>query len=155
MPLRMLRAVKASLTADKQAYVVGDTAMYRIVAAKPGARVLWSTWKNGDNIEWEADHGEVIGGNGTAELTHPAFADEDVGYWERIVTIVNDADGTQDAAQVFFTVAAPATTQVPAVIPVQQPQGFFDQTMTLFGAQVPTWLVIGGGLFLLLKIAKK
>lgn len=154
MSLRLLRAVKAALSADKQAYLVGDSPTFRIIAAKPGARVLWSTWKNGDNIEWEADHGEVIGGNGTAELTHPAFDDDDVGYWERIVTIVNDADGTQDAAQIFFTVSAPQAATVPAVVPVQAP-GFFDQTITIFGAQVPTWVVIGGGLFLLLKIAKK
>lgn len=154
--MRMLRAVKAALSADKQAYLVGDAATYRIIAAKPGARVLWSSWRNGDNIEWEADHGEVIGGNGTAELTHPVFADSDVGYWERIVRIVNDVDGTQDAAQIFFTVSAPAPagSGVPAIIPTQ-PQGFFDQTITLFGAQVPTWVVISGGLFLLLRLTKK
>jgi hypothetical protein len=153
--MRLLRAVKASLSADKPAYFVGDQATYRIIAAKPGARVLWSTWKNGESLEYEKSNGEVIGGNGTAELTHPAFADEDVGYWERIVSIVNDADGTRDAAQIFFTVSpvTPPASTLPATIP--QPQGFFDQTMNLFGTQVPTWLVIGGGIFLFIKLTKK
>lgn len=149
--MRLMRAIKASLGADKQAYIVGDAPTFRIIGAKTGASIQWTTWRNGEVLEYEASHGEVIGSNGTAELTHPAFTDDDVGYWEKQVIILA-TDGSQDAAQIFFTVSPVAQAVEPTA---QAAPGFFDQRINLFGFELPTWLVIGGGLLLVFKLGKK
>lgn len=150
--MRMLAAIDASLAVDKSAYVVGEFPTFAIIGARPGAQVLWTSWRNGEAIEYEASHGEVIGANGTAELSHPAFTTDDVGYWEKQIIIKGD-DGSRTLAQVFFTVNP--TAAVPAPGPAATaPASFFDQTITLFGAQIPTWVVLGGGALLLYKLTK-
>lgn len=154
--MRMIGAIEASLAVDKSAFIVGEFPTFAIIGARPGSQVLWTSWQNGEAKEYEASHGEVIGANGTAELAHPAFTTDDVGYWEKQIIIKGD-DGSRQLAQVFFTVnpvAAVPAGPAPATMPGAG-AGFFDQTINLFGAQIPTWLALGAGALLLYKFTKR
>jgi hypothetical protein len=136
----MLGALTASLQSDKQAYYVGETPAYIILGARPGSKVLWTSWKDGKALENQSDHGEGIGPNGTAELAGSPFSVDDIGTWQKQVAIFNEGSGQTDLAQVVFTVSPiPAPTQMPVEAP-----GFFDQSINLFGMQIPTPLLLGG-----------
>jgi|SRR5882672_4876562 len=142
----MLGDIAVQVVADKSAYYVGDTPMFSIIGARPGSQILWTSFLNGLAFEYDVDSGETIGPNGTAQLYGAPFTSDDVGQWQRQVTI-NAPDGSSSIAQTVF-----AVNPIPVAVGVAPAPGFFDQSVSLFGAQIPTWVLLGGAVaFLLFK----
>src|SRR5215470_12939680 len=139
----MLGDIGVSIGSDKSAYYVGDTPMFSIIGAKPRSQVLWSSFLNGQEFEYDVDRGDTIGPNGTAQLYGAPFTSDDVGTWQKQITI-NAPDGTSSIAQVMFSVSP-----IPVAVGAPVPTSFFDQSLNKGGAQIPVWLLLGGALAIL------
>lgn len=126
----LLGAIGLSLSTDKSSYRVGDTVVYVLQGGLPGARVAWSSFKNGQSTgEYQADYGQVIGANGTVELpASAAFTDLDKGSWQKIALVIN-SDGTTEQVQTSFNVS-PATVAPPPGS-VNASTDFFSGSVTL------------------------
>ena len=115
-----LGEILLSLGVDKRRYEVGDAPKYIVQAGIPGSKVLWTSFKNGAATgEFNADYGQVIGANGTAELTGGAWTEADQGQWEKQALVIAP-DGSQQLVQTFFSVSpkttAAATPTTPSTV---------------------------------------
>lgn len=129
MLLGFLGIIGLSLSTDKNSYAVGDAPIYRVEAAVPGSRIAWTSYKNGQTTgEYQADYGQAVGANGTAELTGGAWADADIGNWTK-EAIVIAPDGKISNATISFSVHAKATTPASPTNPAGA--GLFDGTVNL------------------------
>lgn len=129
--LGFLGAIGLSLSMDKSTYKVGESPIYRIVGAIPGATIAWSSTKNGQQTgEYQASYGAKVDANGTAEITGGAFTESDKGQWTKTAMILKP-DGSYDLSNVaaFSVVAAqPATGSTPPT-PVGQQNNFLDDAV--------------------------
>lgn len=149
-----LGAIGLALFTDKRSYQVGDAPLYSLTGAIPGSRVAWSSFKNGQSTgEFQADYGQVIGANGTVELTGGAFADADVGNWQKIALIINP-DGTTEQAQSSFSVSPKMAAGQASPM---SGSGFFDGEVDLpvVGAVPKIAALAGAGIGLYLLFGKK
>lgn len=145
--MNFLGEILLSLGTDKRRYEVGDVPKYIVQAGIPGSRVVWTSFKNGVHTnEFNADYGQLVGNNGTAELSGGAWTDSDVGNWEKQALVIAP-DGSQQLVQTFFSVA-PKAAAAPAPAPVGSASGLFSGETDLFGVTIPLPPVItyvGGG----------
>ena len=148
-------AIPLSLSVDNTTQEVGKTYKYRIVGAPPGATLYWTSFKDGiatgeHNANYE---GGVVDSNGTVETSWTP-APEHVGLWTKQLA-VQDAQGAWSLAQVQFRVV-PANS---AAAPPQQAQLISYQgggdTINVFGYDLPSYAVYGGGLLAAWFIWKK
>lgn len=151
-----LGAVMLSLTTDKRNYQVGDVPVYTLQAAIPGSRVLWSSFKNQQSTgEFQADYGQTVDANGTAQLSGGAWTDAQTGQWEKQVLIIAP-DGSMTTAQVLFNVApkpAAATTTPPPASAVSG--GFLAGSVNILGFELPKVVAYGGGALLAYSLLGK
>lgn len=145
-----LGEILLSLGTDKRRYEVGDAPKYIVQAGIPGSQVFWTSFKNGVATgEHNADYGQVVGANGTAELSGGAWTDSDVGNWEKQALVVTPDGSSQQLVQTFFSVAPKATTTTPSPATDNTP-GLFSGETDLFGYTIPLppVVVYGGGGYL-------
>jgi hypothetical protein len=145
---RQMGAVTLALRTDKRNYLVGETPVYTLTAAIPGSKVYWSSFRNLEATgEFQADYGQTIGANGTAELTGGAWTDDQVGNWEKTALVIAP-DGAQSLAQVFFSVSPKVTAPAPGTNPPGTTYGsFLDGSYNILGFDIPKPLaIVGGGL---------
>lgn len=113
----------ALLNVKKTVYGVGEYPTYVITSAQPDAEILWSTYINGKEQEYEVVYGDYVEADGAMEIRWPdPFYKFHIGTWKREAIFLNP-DGTKDRASVTFTVQAtpvgpPDTSTSP---PVQTP----------------------------------
>lgn len=114
----MFGAIGVSLETNKTFYAVGDTPTYIVRAAIPGSQIAWTSFKDGVATgEFNANYGQVVGANGTAELVAGGpWTAADVGRWEKQAVVIAP-DGSTSIAQVKFVV----TETAPAATPPTQP----------------------------------
>ena len=148
----MLGVIGLSLSMDKATYKVGESPIYRITGAIPGATIAWSSTKNGQQTgEYQASYGAKVDANGTAEVTGGAWTDADKGQWTKTAMILKP-DGAYDLSNVasFSVIAAPVAGGSP-VNPVNS-GGFLDGNVNLpiVGSVSKTVALVGGGLALYL-----
>lgn len=152
--MKGLGAIALQLTTDKRNYVVGDTPTYTLQAAVPGSRVAWTSFKDGKHTgEFQADYGQTVDINGTAELVAGGpWMEDDVGQWQKQVLVIAP-DGATSVAQVFFTVGPVAST--PST-PSTSSGGFLDGSFDIAGFDVPKPAAyVGGALGLWLLFGKR
>lgn len=130
--LGFLGAIGLSLSMDKSTYKVGESPIYRITGAIPGATIAWSSTKNGQQTgEYQSSYGAKVDANGTAEMTGGAFTDADKGQWTKTAMILRD-DGKYDLSNVaaFSVIASQPTTggNTPPV-PSGHQGNFFDDAV--------------------------
>jgi hypothetical protein len=127
--LGFLGAIGLSLTTDKHSYTVGESPVYSLIGAVPGSQIAWTSYKNGQATgEYNANYGQTVDANGTAQLTGGAFTDADKGSWSKEVVIIAP-DGSLSNAVVSFSVGAAVVT--PPVSPVGSSGDFFSGNVTL------------------------
>ncbi|MBI5209592.1 MAG: hypothetical protein HY927_06410 [Elusimicrobia bacterium] len=100
--------VRPRLDSDHSAYQAGETPFYTVVGAPAGAAILWSGWKNGVQVQNDADLGQTTDGNGYWTGSGPAWAAEDAGYWTRQVSIGGHIGKVNLAVQASLTAAVPS-----------------------------------------------
>lgn len=141
-----------SLSTDRSVYAVGERPTYLISGAVPGGQIAWSSMFN------EQETGEFnviypahprVAADGTATIEGSAWTAEQAGRWEKEIVIINP-DGTMNRASVFFLVSATPQTAAPPAS-----SGILDSSVNLFGYQVPTVGLIGGGLLLFIVLSKR
>lgn len=145
-----LGEILLSLGVDKRRYEVGDAPKYIVQAGIPGSRVFWTSFKNGVATgEHNADYSQVVGANGTAELSGGAWTDSDVGNWEKQALVIAP-DGSDQLVQTFFSVVPKTTTATPTPAPVGSGSSLFSGETDIFGTTIPLppIVVYGGGGFL-------
>lgn len=150
----MVGAINVSLETDKPVYRVGDTPTYVVRAAIPGSQIAWTSFKDGQTTgEFNANYGQIVGNNGTAELVAGGpWTSAEVGRWEKQATIIAP-DGSMSIAQVKFVVteAAPAAA---SPVPTVPGGGFWSNPLFSLGDfdVTPGIALVGfGALYLLTK----
>lgn len=143
----MLGVIGLSLSMDKATYKVGESPIYRITGAIPGATIAWSSTKNGQQTgEYQASYGAKVDANGTAEVTGGAWTDADKGQWTKTAMILKP-DGTYDLSNVasFSVIAAQAAQPSPTQSP--SAGSFLDGNVTLpvIGSVPKVGALIGAG----------
>jgi len=151
--LGFLGAIGLSLSTDKRSYQVSESPVYSIVGAVPGSIIAWTSYKNGQSTgEYQANYGQVVDANGTAQLTGGAFTDADKGSWQK-EAIVIAPDGTISNAAVSFSVS-PASAAPPVgngsassdifsgsvTLPII---GSISKPVALIGGAIGLWLLLG------------
>lgn len=149
-----------TLSINSQLQYVGESPVYELSNARPGAQVQWSSYKDGvDTRESFAGYeGQTVGANGSVRITGGAWTAANVGNWLKEALVVNE-DGTWSKAVVAFRVVDPASQpQAPVITGSQGGSPLTDPLGTVFGIEItPGKLLIGlGGLWALkaLKIIK-
>lgn len=147
-----------SFSMNRSAYAVGERPTYSITGAQPGGQIAWTSFKDGVATgEYQAFYGQYTDeqGNWSEQAVQP-FSEADVGVWQKqaiVISSVNAPNDTIETAQFFFTVGSPAGANEPG-----QPSsggGLFGGSINLFGVQIPTIVLIGGGVVALLAFSKK
>ena len=148
----LLGALGLAFTTDKHSYAVGDAPIYRITGAVPGSVIAWTSYKNGQPTgEYNANYGQTVDANGTAELTGGAWTDADKGQWQKELVVIAP-DGTISNATISFSVTGAAAAN-PA--PTQQ-AGALDGTVNLpVIGEVPVVGALIGGAALAYLIFKR
>lgn len=142
--LGALGAITATLSTDKRVYRVGEKPMHTIVGGVPGAAILWTSFKDGHNTEFQTSLNQVIGVNGTVEIEGPAFTQSDLGAWQRQVLMIDQTDGSPELAQTSYVVTA---VSAPTPTPTPAPSGnLLDQKVTILGMEIPTVALIAVGI---------
>lgn len=100
--------VAPALSPDRKAYVPGDTPLYSITGAPPDTAILWSSWKDGAQVQNSQDLGQTTDGAGSWTGAGPAFAPGDAGFWRRQASVGGLA------AEARYNVAASLTAAVPS-----------------------------------------
>ncbi|MDE2019807.1 MAG: hypothetical protein KGJ13_05695 [Patescibacteria group bacterium] len=127
--LGYLGAIGLSLTTDKSRYQTGDQPVYSIVGGVPGSQVAWTSYKNGQSTgEYNANYGQTIDANGTAQLTGGAWTDAEAGNWQKQVLVIAP-NGALSNAEVSFSVG-PKATAINPIAPAGG-GGFLDGSITL------------------------
>lgn len=135
-----------TLSIDSPVQVVGKQPTYRIQNARPGAAVQWSSYQNGvDTKEFLATYSDVIGANGSLEVTGGNWRDADIGQWLKEAAVQNE-DGTWSRAVVGFQVVSAAQAQ-PQTPVINTSSNFFSQPLTYIGdfAITPTTVLLAVG----------
>ena len=153
------------LSMDKTIYRVGEKPTYRITGAPAGAQIAWTSYKNGAATgEYQAFYQQYTDEQGNASI--PAAQPWDashVGAWRKDVVII-PKDYPNSPLQndtVSFTVssisqASQSTPPVVAAPPVSSGSitDIFSGTVELpIVGEVPTMVLIGGGLLLVLAVS--
>lgn len=126
--LGFLGAIGLSLSTDKRAYQVGDQPVYKITGAVPGSIIAWTSYKNNQSTgEYNANYGQTVDANGTAELTGGAWAEGDVGQWQKELVVIAP-DGTITNTTTSFSVNPKPSAQTPGT---NTSGNFFDGNVTL------------------------
>lgn len=144
--LGALGVIGLDLETDKTTYLVGEKPLYTITGAIPGSRVAWSSWKDEEpTSEYLTEYGQVIGANGTLEIEGGAWAEADIGRWQKEILVIAPDTTESHRAQVFFVVrsATPATGGDTPLPPATD--GIFSQRINLFGYDLPLLGVIAAG----------
>jgi len=150
--MNFLGEIVLSLGVDKRRYEVGEAPKYIVQAGIPGSNVYWTSFKNGIATgEQNADYGQVIGANGTAELVGGPWTDADVGNWEKQALVVTPDGAQQQLVQTFFSVVPKATAAATTTpVPINSTPDWLAGDTTIFGAAIPLPpVVVFGGLALL------
>ena len=149
------------LTIDNQQQRVGQSLIYRITGAPPGAAIAWSSFKNGEPTgERNAIYSDVIEANGTAEIKGDPWKADHVGRWIKQIDL-QGADGATFQGIVEFVVLPEQTPQPanPIYAPPSGGGSFLSQELFTLGdySVTPgTLLAVGVGLYALkaLRIIK-
>ena len=151
---------------DKSVYRVGEKPTYRITGAPAGAQIAWTSYKNGAATgEYQAFYGQLVDEQGNASI--PAAQPWDashIGSWRKDVIIIPKdypASPLQNDT-VSFTVSSisqtPQSTSpvvtAPALSSGNSITDIFSGTVDLpIVGEVPTMVLIGGGLLLVLAVS--
>lgn len=151
--MRSCRGLGAlDLLMNKTSYVAGESPWYSITGAQPDSEVHWSSTKNGlPTGENDAYYNHNTNAAGVWSGAGGAWTNEQVGQWTKTVQVGNESDS------ITFQVLPAGVTSTPGggnvyVPPSQQQQqkpsnqpGFFDETIDLFGYDLPKWAVYAVG----------
>lgn len=77
--------VSPDFSADHTSYQAGETPAFKLTGAAANSAILWSSWKNGVQVETDADLGQTTDGQGRWSGTRTAWTSSDVGFWIREV----------------------------------------------------------------------
>lgn len=135
--MTFLGEILLSLGVDKRRYEVGEAPKYIVQAGIPGSRVLWTSFKNGIATgEFNADYGQVVGANGTAELIGGPWTDADAGQngsqWEKQALVIAP-DGSQQLVQTFFSVSPKAAGAATPTVPSSAVGSFWENPLFSIG----------------------
>ena len=146
----LLGAIGLSLSVDKRNYQVGDQITYSLTGGIPGSQIAWTSYQNGKPTgEYQANYGQTIDANGTAQFTVGPWTDANVGSWQKEAIVIGP-DGSISNAEVSFSVSPKAPTPV-AGSGSPASSDFFSGSVTLpVVGTVSKPVAIGGGLLLAL-----
>lgn len=131
--MSFLGEILLSLGVDKRRYEVGEAPKYIVQAGISGSKVLWTSFKNGAATgEFNADYGQVIGANGTAELTGGPWTEADKGNWEKQALVIAP-DGSQQLVQTFFSVSPKAAGAATPTTPSSAVGNFWENPLFSIG----------------------
>lgn len=148
-------AVPLQLTIDTPYQQVGGAPKFTLIGAPPGAAILWSSYKDGSATgEFNASYGQLVEGNGTAQLNGGAWTEADKGTWIKEV-LIQSPDGTNNRAVVQFRVSASAPTTAPTSPVAPHVGSFWENPLFSIGDFEVTPAVAGIGLAALYFFTKK
>ena len=132
-----------TLSINSQLQFVGDSPIYQLSNARPGAQIQWSSYKDGVDTKesFAAYESQVVGPNGSVQITGGAWTAANVGNWLKEALVQNE-DGTWSKAVVAFRVVDPASVETPVVTGGQGGSFFQDTLFTAFGFNVTGTTVI-------------
>lgn len=147
--MNFLGEIVLSLGVDKRRYEVGEAPKYIVQAGIPGSNVYWTSFKNGIATgEQNADYGQVIGANGTAELVGGPWTETDVGNWEKQALVVTPDGAQQELVQTFFSVVPKASATANTTVPASTAPSWLSGDTDILGTVVPLppiVVYVGGG----------
>lgn len=145
------------LQINKGIFSVSEAPFYTVTGAAPDAAVLWSSTRDGlPTGETLTDYGHRTDGVGVWSQAGGNWTIDHIGQWTKTVKVGGETDTVAFQVLPVPGVASPAVQTVTVPGATQVPVAPADDTIELFGYQLPRMAVyIGGGLLAYLLLRKK